>query len=352
MRFLKVAAPVALLWLGLFGCQKSASNERESAGSSQTLELGYVLHVLNDFTESIKRGAEDAARDLDLKIEVQGPAGGSAQDAIGIFEGMVQRRLDGIVVVPAPGDVWVGPIRRGQKAGVPVLTANITSSESDAAAWFGQDEYRSGVILAESLIKALGERAHQPGKVVVGICAPGVTVLTRRYDGLVKGLAGTALSVSEPRDVTVPNTTNYAAWESLTGANPGAVAFAGLCSMDVPNLSKLKARGRGSWLVVGYDLNQDSLDALKQGSADVLIGQHPYLQGYLPVRALAEHLTTKQPLPKGWVDVGTEVITRDNVSHVYARETERETMRSSYSELMKQHFANLPALAKPLPPEK
>ncbi len=359
MNELKLCFSVATLLL-LAGCKKAEPEAKasEGAASAQTAspsaarpKLGYVLHVLNDFTESIKRGAEDAGQALGADVDVQGPAGSSAQDAIAIFEGMVQRRLDGLVVVPAPGEVWVSPIRRAMKAKIPVLTANITSAQSDAPAWFGQDEYQSGVLLAESLRKVLGAKADAPGKVVVGICHPGLSVLTARYDGLVKGLAGTKLEVSQPRDVTVPNTTNYAAWESLTGANPSAVAFVGLCSMDVPNLAKLKARSGSAWLVAGYDLNQESLDALKTGKADLLLGQNPYLQGFLPVRALIEHLKSKKPLPKGWVDVGTEVVTPANVADVYAREVDREMGRKSYADRLKEQFVDLAAMAKPLPVE-
>ena len=359
MNVSKVWSSIALLLL-LGACNKTdaAAGTAASSGSAAASvanarpKIGYVLHVLNDFTESIKRGAQDAGQALGADVDVQGPAGSSAQDAIAIFEGMVQRRLDGLVVVPAPGEVWVSPIRRAMKASIPVLTANITSTQSEAPAWFGQDEYQSGVLLAESLIKSLGARAAQPGKVVVGICHPGLSVLTARYDGVVKGLGQTKLEVSQPRDVTVPNTTNYAAWESLTGANPDAVAFVGLCSMDVPNLAKLKARGSASWLVAGYDLNQESLDALKTGKADLLLGQNPYLQGYLPVRALVEHLKSKQPLPKGWVDVGTELVTAQNVGEVYAREVDRDVGRKSYAERLGQRFVDLAALAKPMPAER
>jgi ABC-type sugar transport system substrate-binding protein len=322
----------------------------KAASSEKPLKIGYVLHVLNDFSESIRRGAEDAGKDLSAQVDIQGPAGSSAQDAIAIFEGMMQRRLDALAVIPAPGDVWVSPIRRASKAGIPVVTANITSPESEAPAWFGQDEYQSGVLLAQTLVQRLGSRAAEPGKVVVGICHPGVAVLTARYDGVVKGLASTKLEVSQPRDVTVPNATNYAAWESLVSANPDAVAFVGLCSMDVPNLAKVKARApQAKWLVAGYDLTQEALDALKTSKADLLIGQNPYLQGYLPVRSLVEHVRQGKPLPRGWVDVGTEVVTAENAGQVYGREVDRNLGKKLYAQRLKERFVDLGALAKPLP---
>src|SRR6185503_14816909 len=170
MNKLSLFISLAALLLNL-GCRKAdaASEGSEPAaspragGAEKPLKIGYVLHVLNDFSESIRRGAEDAGKELNAQVDVQGPAGSSAQDAIAIFEGMVQRRLDALVVVPAPGDVWVSPIRRALKASIPVVTANITSPDSEAPAWFGQDEYQSGVLLAQTLIKRLGARAAEPG---------------------------------------------------------------------------------------------------------------------------------------------------------------------------------------------
>ena len=101
------------------------------------LRIGYVLHGLNDFTAVIQKGAEDAGRDLGVEVEVVGPAGFVATEAIGMFEALVQKRVDGLVVVPQPGEVWVTPIRQATAAGLPVVTANVTSVDSSAAAWFG-----------------------------------------------------------------------------------------------------------------------------------------------------------------------------------------------------------------------
>jgi simple sugar transport system substrate-binding protein len=319
-------------------------------GSSQgPLKIGYVLHGLNDFTQVIKRGAEDAGRDYGVEVEVVGPAGFVPTEAIGMFEAMTQKRKDGLVVVPQPGEVWVVPIRQASGAGIPVVTANVTSAASAASAWFGQDEYGSGVILAGELKKALGARGKKEGKIVVGVCAPGVAVLTARYQGFQKGMEGTGFTVTEPFDVTPENTSNYAAWENLAGANKDMVAAVGLCSTDVPNLAKIKSRSGAAWLIGGYDLNLETLNAIKTGTAQVTVGQHPYLQGYLPVRALVEHLRDRKPLVQGWVNVGTEVVTRDNSATLYEREADRAEETRWYADYMKKTFPDLQTLAQPLP---
>ncbi|MBI3413727.1 MAG: substrate-binding domain-containing protein [Verrucomicrobia bacterium] len=346
--FTRVSFPLLLALSLTVGCNQKPSAS-DSAKPSDQLKLGYVLHGLNDFTQVIKQGAEDAGRTERLSVDVLGPAGFSTADSIAMFEGLTQKHVNGLVVVPMPGEVWVTPIRQATEAGIPVLTANVTSPGSSAKAWFGQDEYASGVILATGLRKFLTAQNKLDGRIIVGMCAPGVGVLVERYQGFKQGMTGTKYQISEPFDVTTENTANYGAWENLAAANSNIAAIVGLCSMDLPNLAKLKTRTKGQWLVGGYDLGRETLDAVKAGTVQVVIGQHPYLQGYLPVVALVRHLRDKQPLPQGWVDTGTEVVTRDNADAIYERESDEKKQAQWYADYVAKHFADLNAVAKPLP---
>jgi ABC-type sugar transport system substrate-binding protein len=314
------------------------------------IKIGYVLQVQNEFTGVIKRGAEDAGKALGVDVEVSGPSAPSSTEAIGMFQTMVQKKVDGLVVIPMPGAVWVKPIQEATAAGIPVLTANTTSEGSASVAWFGQDEHQSGVILAREIRKQLEAAGKKSGKVLAGICAPGDAALEARYKGVQEGLAGSGFTVTDAKDVGIENTKNYSAWENQSTANPDMVAAVGLCSMDIPNLAKVKTRSHGTWLVGGYDLNPETLDAIKSGAAQVTLGQNPYLQGYLPVLALVQHLQDKKKeLPKGWVDVGTEIVTKANVDTVVPRENDRATETKWYADYIAKNFGDLETLAKPLP---
>src|ERR1043166_9485641 len=101
---------------------------------------------------------------------------------------MTQKKVNGLVVVPMPGEVWVTPIRQATEAAIPVLTANVTSPGSTARAWFGQDEFTSGVPLAAELRKFLAAQNKLTGRIIVCICAPGLSVLVERYEGFKKGM--------------------------------------------------------------------------------------------------------------------------------------------------------------------
>lgn len=359
MRNLKSAglaiAPLALLLFA--GCNNSkptAGTETPStaggaAAGGAKIKIGYVLHGLNDFTQVIKRGAEDAGKAAGVDVEVVGPSSFEATEAISQFEGMIQKKKDGLAVIPMPGEVWVKPINEATKAGIPVVSANITSNGSDAVTWFGQDEYQSGVILATELRKMLEAQGKKSGQILIGICKPGVAVLEERYKGFKKGLEGSAYTLTDPKDVGTESTANYSAWENQAGKAPQIVAAVGLCSMDVPNLAKLKTKTHATWLIGGYDLNQDTLDAIRAGTVQVTLGQHPYLQGYLPVLALAQLLKDKKPLPKGWVNVGTEIVTKANVDSIYPRETDHAAETKWYADDAAKRFSDLGSLAKPVP---
>lgn len=347
-----------LLALACAGCSRSPETSPASSSAATPpapgaapVRLGYVLHGLNDFTQLIRQGAVDAAREEGAAVDVVGPAGFAAtSEAIGMFEGLVQKQVAGLVVVPMPGEVWVTPIRQAVAAGIPVLTANVTSPGSAAKTWFGQDERASGTVLAAELRKSLTQRGLTSGRILVGICAPGVSVLVERYEGFKAGMQGSGFHVGNPVDVGTENTSNYGAWENLAASQSDTVALVGLCSMDLPNLAKLKARTRGTWIVAGYDLGRETLDAIRAGTIEFALGQHPYLQGYLPVAALARHLRTRQPLPEGWIDTGTEIVNRTNVDSIYGRETDDKERTRWYQDHITRRFGDLPGLARPLPP--
>ncbi|MBI3870282.1 MAG: substrate-binding domain-containing protein [Verrucomicrobia bacterium] len=333
------------------GCKPGAdAPATPSKPPASTPRIGFVLHGLNPFTHIIEQGAKDAAAANGLVVDVVGPAGFSATgDAIALFEGMVAKRVAGLVVIPMPGEVWVTPIRQATEAGIPVLTANVMSRESAARGWFGQDEFNSGALLATRLRKLLAEQNTAEGRIVVGMCAPGVGVLVDRYEGFKKGFEGSRFQITQPFDVSTENTANYAAWESLTGANPGMIAAVGLCSMDLANLAKLKQRSRGRWLVAGYDLDRETLDAIRDGTVQIALGQHPYLQGYLPVLAFARQLREKQPLPQGWIDVGTEIITKQNLDSIEGRDVDPAKQKEWYAADIARRFQQMNTMAKRIP---
>jgi ribose transport system substrate-binding protein len=84
-------------------------------------------------------------------------------------------------------------------------------------------------------------------------------------------------------------------------------------------------RAGGSHELIAWDVNQDTLDAIKAGTIDATIAQKPYTMAYMGLKALDEvfHAPPKQldkdysadsfaPYPV-FVDTGTSLVDQSNV---------------------------------------
>jgi ABC-type sugar transport system substrate-binding protein len=96
-----------------------------------------------------------------------------------------------------------------------------------------------------------------------------------------------------------------------------------------------------------YDLEPDALTALQNGTANIAQGQGPYLQGYLPMMALYEHLLNGNPMAEGWADPGQEVVTQANVGEFVERETNFVVEREWYDKDIADRFIPIWEKVKP-----
>ena len=272
--------------------------EQRKASGWQTPRLGYILYGLNDFLETMKTGAEEAAQTLGLEVEIVS-ADFDPDRGIRLFREMIAKGKDGMIVTPHFPEKWVEPIQETVEMGIPVLTANLRCPNSASSTWFGQDSYQSGLTLSHQLLKSLAAAGKTDGEIVVA-SAREIQELHERYAGLKRGLQGSAYTLSEFYGVPQDDQQNHIAWEDLVKAHPEMVAAVGLASMDLPNLIKIKKQLNARWVAAGYDLTVEVLEGIRDGTAQVTIGQHPYLQGYLPVLALGQYFADGVPL-KDWI---------------------------------------------------
>lgn len=335
----------ALLMSALLAMPLLAPTGRAAAAQDE-IRIAYVMHGLNAFTEVIQRGALQAGEDLGVTVDVFGQAGFDIPTHQAFFETAIQGDYDGIAVIPNGGDPWNSLIAQATEAGIPLTSSNNTALNSDLDLWVGQDEFTSGGVLGNETRRVLEEKGITSGQIVVGLCLLGNPVLVDRYNGFVQAMEGSGYEISEPQDVTTSNEENYARWENLTTANAGAVAMVGLCSLDLANLAQIKERSGAEWSATGYDLDVPTLDAIEAGLVDVTVGQQPYLQGYLPVRALVEEIQSGEQVV-GWLECPTEFVTADNVADYVARESDPAVEREYYAAYIAENFADLNEVARP-----
>ncbi|MEA2577222.1 MAG: ribose transport system substrate-binding protein [Chloroflexota bacterium] len=297
-----------------------ASSAPAESAPPEAIKIGFVTHVLgNPFIQQIIDGANAAAKDLNVDLQVTGPEGGDADAQLKAVQTLVAAGVQG-VATSVPGETMSSALNEIVDSGTPIVQFNLLVT-SVKAPYVGERSVESGRILGQKVVEKLGG-ASATGTVIIGNCFPGFPVLENRARGVQESLkAAAGLKILGPFDVKVAANENYAAWEALLTANPDAKALVGLCAPDIASLGKLQAANASTPFVSGgYDLTAENLTEIKAGNAYVSLGQTPFMQGYLPVKILADTIrkTSTVDLSKGgFLDAGTEIVTADSVQEPF-----------------------------------
>ncbi|HYN70596.1 MAG TPA: substrate-binding domain-containing protein [Candidatus Eisenbacteria bacterium] len=330
--------------------------------NAESIKLGFVTHVIgNPFIQQIIDGANAAAKDLNVELQVTGPEGGDADAQLKAVQNLVAAGVQG-VATSVPGVSMASGLNDIIDSGTPIVQFNLLEV-SVKAPYVGERSVESGRILGAKVLDKLGG-ASATGKVIVGNCFPGFPVLENRAKGVTESLEKAAgIEILGPFDVKASTNENYAAWEALLSANPDAKGMIGLCAFDIASLGKLQAANPDKPFVSGgYDLPTENLAEIKAGNAYVSLGQTPFMQGYLPIKILADtvrKISTVDLSKGGFLDAGTEIVTADSVTEpfnlpalTFAQLEEisasPDLTREYYQPLVDNQIANWATLIEPI----
>lgn len=283
-------------------------------------------------------GAKQAAAEAGATVKWVGPTDINPPAGIKALQDAAAAGADGAIVAAFPGDLFKVPI---DQTGLPTVTIDLYSPGSKASTHFAPDKYALGEGLAKEFAKALPASAK--GMIIGGICVPGLPSLVAPQQGFIDTMKKLQPGVTVKGDQPVDGdaTKNYASWQRIIQQNPDALGFVGQCDQDVPNLIKLKKDSRGSFLIGATSGDSAAnIGAVADGTVTAIISQDGWVEGYLAARMLLMNIALKTPLPKGWIDSGFTVITKDNASAVAARVTDPSKNAAEFKTLLDKVLAD------------
>jgi len=340
----------------LAGCQSAAPESAapvEAPAATEAPEepvavekpfFGYVMHNFEtEFTVEIKTGAEAACQDMDVDCDVTGPAKFDPPQAIQMFETLLSRNPSGMALVPNPQDPWTPILNRYAEEAKIIAVANGDAPGTPRQLYVGADEVAFGKALGQAVIDA----GVTSGTVIIGSCFPPALPLQLRDQGVREVFAAYPDIVAETFDSTAEQTTNYAFWENTVTANPDIKAGIGLCTFEGPTFADLMPKLDFDFVTVTADLIPETLEAIRNGDVTAAVGQHPYLQGYLPIYFMADYVLNGTPMPNGQVLLPGEIVTSDNLDVVLERQTDADVAYEWYAAFLAE---NLDALRENVVP--
>jgi ribose transport system substrate-binding protein len=304
-----VAALFLLAAFGITACNKNGGAPKSGKKTIAVIPKG----VSHSFWQSVKAGADAAARDLDVNIIWKGPA--SETDIAGqinIVEDMINQNVDGIVLAPSHGDSLVPMVERAQKQGIPVTIFDSGISTQNYLSYVSTDNRQGGVVAAKRLAEKLGGK----GKAAILGVKKGSVSTDEREEGFRETIA------KEFPGITLVPIIFYGeanAAKSLAVAEDLLTAHADLTGMFASNESSTVGAVRairqrklaGKATLVGFDATSDLVANVREGAIDSLVLQNPRKMGYEGVKTIVDKLAGKTPDRR--MDTGVKLLMKENL---------------------------------------
>jgi ribose transport system substrate-binding protein len=248
------------------------------------------------FFVSVHAGVDQAARDLQVNVLWNGPTDETDYTRqIEIVDAMISRRVDALAISATDERALVAPLQRALKAGIPVTVFDSAVNFDGYVSFIATDNHGAGCTAARKLAALIdgkgtvGMVMQKPGGVstelrergfaeTIGKEFPSVRIVARQY-----GMADPARS--------------RAAAENILAAHPdlGGI-FASSEASSIGSILAIRSRNlSGKIKLVTFDFSDTHIEALTDGTVDVMLVQDPFRMGYEAVKSLAEKLGGATP---------------------------------------------------------
>lgn len=291
------------------------------------LTIAWISKSLgNPVFELGQRGALQKANELSahgpiaVELLAVGPASADAVEQARIIDDLIARGVDGIAISCNDPTACAAPIDRAVAAGIPVMTWDSDSPDSQRFSFLSIDNYASGRTAADLLAEAIGSS----GKVAVITGVPGALNLQQRVDGFNDQLAERYPDMHVVRVFASNEDINLGVQgvEETMQAYPDLRGwfFAGLWPLfaDRGSMPLWEAASQnGTVKTVAFDTLPLELDLLRDGYIHALIGQKYWRWGYDSVQRVYDQIRSGKPAPP-FIDTGVDIVTRNNVDAMAA----------------------------------
>lgn len=243
------------------------------------------------FWDSVAKGASDRAEEEGVMLEVLGNYGKNEEAFLSNLELGIHSRVDGIIVQGLDQEEFKELTKiKAAFYSIPIITIaeDVPMEESLRRTYVGSNHFRAGKLLAEQLVKDMGDS----GEVAVMYDETTHHFQTLRLHGIQSVLR-------EYPDITVIATGTdtskesvMAATQNLLNKHPHAEGFiainAEITSGMIQEINRRKQID--PMFIYSFDDHADIDSLLQQGKLDAIVKQEPELMGDMGIELLLEWL--------------------------------------------------------------
>ncbi|HHY52438.1 MAG TPA: sugar ABC transporter substrate-binding protein [Clostridiales bacterium] len=291
-----------------------ASSAAPESSAPEQKELVFALlpkTLTNPYFVAMQEFAEAEAAKLGIKLEcIAPPDETKVEEQIAMFETMLEKNVDAILVVPCGTTEIVASIEKANAQGIPVLCLDTNASGGEIASFIGTNNYAGGKLAGEWVSDTIGS-----GKISIITGTPGNKTHEDRVNGFLDGIKGNPNLVIAGDVVPAysDRAQGMAQAENLITANPDIKVI--YCTNDEMAMGAgeaVKARGLSDQItVIGFDGAPTSAQGILDGIMDASVAQAPGRMAQMGVQ-VAYELLVNGVQPEAEVDTGCTIVTIEN----------------------------------------
>ncbi|WP_099466776.1 substrate-binding domain-containing protein [Konateibacter massiliensis] len=148
-------------------------------------KIGVIGLEQQEFYHNIERAAKNACQKLNFEVDCDMPKHYNIEEQAAIFKNMVEKQVDGIIIVPADAKRFKPLIDEAVDKGIKVICVDADVKDSKRHCFVTSDSYKGGKLAGEVAGKQLKGR----GKVIAILCASEVPTVQERFNGFAEALS-------------------------------------------------------------------------------------------------------------------------------------------------------------------
>ena len=285
-KFLSLAA-VAAVSLSVAACDTAAETPAAAGGGDGKTYIAIVSKGFpHQFWQSVKQGAEKAAKEFDVEISFEGPdKETNVQQQMDQLNNAMAKNPKALALAALDSKAAEGVLEEAKSKGIPVIAFDSGVESEIPVATASTDNKAAAAEAAKHMAELLGNK----GEIAVIGHSQTATSGTDRRDGFVDYLKTNAPDIkivdiqyadgdqAKSTDAAKAIMTAYPNLAGMYGTNEGA-------AIGVVNAVK-EAGKTGKLTIVGFDSGKAQMDAIKDGLMAGAVTQNPVGIGYETVKA-------------------------------------------------------------------
>ena len=271
------------------GEDKGKTEEKSTETSVETKEGGYKIGVSlstlnNPFFVSIREGIEEKAKEEGAEVVISDAQNDSSVQSNQI-EDLITQKVDLIIINPVDSTAISSSVQKANEANIPVICVDRGSEDGEVLSLVASNNVEGGKMAGEFILEKVGENAE----VIQLEGIPGASSTRERGQGFEEATKDKInLVASQPANFD--RAEGLTVMENLLQAQPDVKAV--FCQNDEMALGAseaIKASGKDI-VIVGFDGNDDAVEAVKNGDLAATVAQQPKKMGKLAMENAINHL--------------------------------------------------------------